>query len=177
MKSLLIGCGAQRDRRILVNGFEEWGELVTLDLNPDHQPDVVHDLEVLPYPFGDNEFDEIHAYEVLEHTGAQGDWRFFFGQFNEFWRILKPGGVLAGSVPHWGTKWAWGDPSHKRVINEGTFVFLDQREYEKQVGQTPMSDFHFVYHGDFEVDDLSIQQSGQDAFIYFVLKARKESSE
>ena len=29
-------------------------------------------------PFGDDAFDEIHAYEVLEHTGRQGDWRFFF---------------------------------------------------------------------------------------------------
>lgn len=175
MRALLIGCGSKRERLVLVDGIEEWDELVTLDLNPDHKPDVVHDLEELPYPFEDNEFDEIHAYEVLEHTGQQGDWRFFFAQFTEFWRILKPGGALVASVPHWAGKWAWGDPSHKRVINEGTLVFLDQEEYEKQVGVTAMSDFRFVYKGNFKIDQASLQQEGKDATIFFVLRARKEN--
>ncbi len=29
--------------------------------------DVVHDLEITPYPFPDNKFDEAHIYHVLEH--------------------------------------------------------------------------------------------------------------
>ena len=54
-------------------GRPGWTDLVTLDVNADHSPDVVHDLESVPLPFADETFDEIHAYEVLEHTGAQGD--------------------------------------------------------------------------------------------------------
>lgn len=173
MRALLIGCGGKRDRRILVDGIEEWDELVTLDRNPAHKPDHVHDLEVLPYPFDDGEFDEIHAYEVLEHTGQQGDAGFFFSQFEEFWRILKPGGALAASVPHWASRWAWGDPSHKRVITEGTLVFLDQEEYEKQVGETPMTDFRDIYKADFKTDMVAVRQVEKDAYFFFVLRARK----
>lgn len=58
---LLIGCGPNRDKRIGIAGELGWKHLVTLDMNPDHGPDFVHDLESLPYPFQENQFDEIHA--------------------------------------------------------------------------------------------------------------------
>ena len=107
MKELLIGCGSNIDKRLALENHFGWGNLVTLDINPDHNPDVVWDLEKLPLPFEDNEFDEIHAYEVLEHTGSQGDYKFFFAQFHEFWRILKKDGVLFVTCPLWNGKWAW----------------------------------------------------------------------
>ena len=116
---LLIGCGNSREKRVYDNIIvkPEWNELVTLDIDPMCNPDVTHDLDVLPYPFEDNTFDEIHAYEVLEHCGHQGDWIFFFQQFTELWRILKPKGVLVGSCPNWDSPWAWGDPGHRRIIS------------------------------------------------------------
>jgi SAM-dependent methyltransferase len=135
-----------------LSGRREWSHLVTLDQNADHAPDIVHDLERLPYDFaGDDTFDEIHAYEVLEHTGRQGDWRFFFAQFSELWRILKPGGLLAATCPSYRSMWAWGDPSHTRVLTSGSLVFLDQDQYRQQVGKTAMSDFRFCYRADFEL--------------------------
>ena len=96
---LLIGAGANHRKRLFTKGKGEWTCLVTLDINQDHHPDVVHDLTKLPLPFDDDSFDEIHAYEVLEHTGQQGDWRFFFDQWSDFWRLLKPGGIFCGTSP------------------------------------------------------------------------------
>lgn len=145
---LLLGCGSNRDKKIDRHGKFEWDGLVTVDIDPAHKPDVIHDLEVLPLPFGDDTADEIHAYEVLEHTGTQGDWRFFFAQFSDFWRVLKPGGILYGSVPRWDQVWAWADPGHKRVIAAESFVFLDQRSYA-DVGATPMTDYRGIYKADF----------------------------
>jgi hypothetical protein len=67
-RELLLGCGTNRDKKVTGSWTEPtWGELVTLDIDPETKPDIVHDLSVLPYPFRDDEFDEIHAYEVLEH--------------------------------------------------------------------------------------------------------------
>src|SRR4030095_16735856 len=94
---LLLGCGSSRERRIIVQGRKDWKRLVTLDYNPDHKPDIVHDLTQFPWPFEDDSFEEIHAYELLEHLGQQGDWRGFFRDFSEVYRILKPGGFLAAT--------------------------------------------------------------------------------
>src|SRR5262245_29516061 len=140
---LLLGCGSDRRRRLVVDGREGWSRLVALDYNRDHRPDVVADLDKTPWPFADEAFDEIHAYEVLEHLGQQGDARSFFAHFGEVYRMLKPGGYLAATCPSWQSSWAWGDPSHRRVITGGSLVFLDQTEYQRQVGKTPMSDFRW----------------------------------
>jgi len=174
---LLLGCGSSRERRIQVAGREGWSKLVTLDFNADHRPDVVHDLEKLPYPFADDTFDEIHAYEVLEHIGQQGDFRAFFAQFSELWRILKPDGVLAATCPSWRSMWAWGDPSHTRVLTSGSLVFLSQKQYLAQVGRTAMSDFRFIYGADFEIlrDERGRPAILEDAETFqFVIRAIKE---
>lgn len=149
---LLIGAGSDFRKKITIPEIpEDWVELVTLDNNPSLDVHVHHDLNSIPYPFDDDMFDEIHAYEVLEHCGTQGDWRFFFNQFSEFWRILKPGGYLIGTCPMWSSPWAWGDPGHRRIISPESFVFLSQKEYEKQVPKNAMTDYREWYEADFEL--------------------------
>lgn len=168
-KQLLIGCGSSREKRMTCDNNYEWGELTTLDYNLDHKPDVVWDLtERVGLPFFENTFDEIHAYEVLEHTGTQGDYKFFFWQFSDFWRILKPGGHLLVSVPTAKSPWAWGDPSHTRIITPEQLIFLRQSSYA-EVGKTSMSDFRSIYKADF---DIAYQAEADDTF-YFILRAIK----
>lgn len=169
MKELLLGCGAKQAKDIVTNGTAEFINPVKLDINPDHKPDVVWDLNIRPLPFQDNEFDEIHAYEVLEHIGKQGDYKGFFAEFEEYHRILKSNGLLVASVPMWNSVWAWGDPSHVRVINSGTIVFLSQKQYQAQIGRTPMTDFRYMYKADFDIEGM---QESDDRF-YFILKAIK----
>jgi SAM-dependent methyltransferase len=147
---LLIGCGTNRDKRMGVAGQGEWSGLVTLDIEPSLNPDVVWDLNDLPLPFEAGAFDEIHAYEVLEHVGRQGDWRFFFAQFDDFHRILKPGGYFFATVPSWRSPWAWGDPGHTRVLMLESLTFLSRESYE-QVGTTCMTDYRPFYKGDFRI--------------------------
>lgn len=166
---LLLGCGSNREKKIGMEGRNQWDNLVTLDHNHDHYPDVVHDLENVPLPFEDNSFNEIHAYDVLEHTGRQGDWRFFFDQWADFWRILKPGGLFMGIVPSPKSVWVWGDPSHTRIIPIESLTFLSQKEYSKQVGLTPMTDFRFYYKADFEI----LQAYSDDVASKFILRAVK----
>lgn len=172
---LLLGAGNSRHKSLKCPGSPELtfdgGDLVTLDVDPATKPDVIHDLDVLPYPFADNEFDEIHAYEVMEHCGRQGDWRFYFAQFEEIWRILKPGGLFCATVPAWDSMWAWGDPGHTRIIAEGSLIFLRQPEYKKQIGRTAMTDYSASYRADFDIPAAGTEQ---DSFA-FVLAAVKPS--
>lgn len=164
---LLIGAGNNRDKKITFKDIpSEWsGELVTLDIDPECNPDIIHDLNDLPLPFDDDMFDEIHAYEVLEHTGRQGDWLFFFNQFSEFWRILKPGGYFIGTCPMWDSPWAWGDPGHTRIISPESLIFLSQEEY-KQIGKTAMTDYRCVYKANF----IPIAKQESDHTFGFVLQ-------
>ena len=155
-RALLLGSGASFQRRLRAPGdpdgasWDHYGELVRLDWNPAHRPDVVHELGKSPWPFEDNFFDRVDAYEILEHLHSQGDFLGFFHDFSEAWRILKPGGIFGATVPSWQSQGAWGDPSHKRVITKMSLLFLDQTEYVRQVGKTTMSDFRFCWNGDFE---------------------------
>jgi SAM-dependent methyltransferase len=170
---LLLGAGSSRDRRIVVNGRKTWTDLRTLDFNGCHKPDVIHDLNVTPWPFEDDTFEEVHAYEVLEHLGQQGDFRAFFATFAEVWRILKPGGYLAATCPSYRGMWAWGDPSHTRVITSGSLVFLDQEQYHLQVGKTAMSDFRFCWRGDFRPVYVNMAGENDGTGFAFILEAIK----
>jgi hypothetical protein len=167
---LLIGCGKNRDKKLRSPGRSEWDGLVTLDHEARHNPDRVWDLVDIPLPFLDDELFEIHAYEVLEHVGRQGDYEFFFRQFSDFWRVLRPNGILFGTVPLPTSVWAWGDPSHTRVIPKESFTFLSQPTYE-QVGRTPMSDFRTIYKADFDL--IHMKENGE--LLEFALRAVKPS--
>jgi SAM-dependent methyltransferase len=167
---LLIGCGNSRKKKLKLHPDDDWTELVTLDHDPHCGADVIHDLETFEeWPFADNTFDECHAYEVWEHIGKQGDYRKFFHDFSEVYRVLKPGGIFVGTCPSYKSQWAWGDPSHTRIICQASLVFLDREEYHKQVGKTAMTDFRWLWKGDFE----PVHLFGDDERFEFGLKAHK----
>jgi len=164
-----MGAGNSRVRKISTGptDFSD-GELVTLDIDDACGADYIWDLNIRPLPFADDTFDEIHAYEVLEHIGVQGDWRTFFKEWQEYWRLLKPGGLFVGTVPSYKSMWALGDPGHTRVLPHGLFVFLDQREYEKQIGKTAMTDYRSVFPAPYSFEAEFVQYDDNNMF--FVLR-------
>ena len=57
MKILDIGCGRHKTPGA-----------IGLDSNPRSDADVIHDLDTIPYPFPDGEFDLIVGNQVIEHV-------------------------------------------------------------------------------------------------------------
>ena len=160
-KELILGVGNRKQKIIYPDNRIEFENPITLDIDPDCNPDVLWDLNVRPLPFEDDTFDEIHAYEVLEHLGKQGDYKGFFEEFGEYWRILKPGGYLIASTPV-AEVHRWGDPGHTRHINDSTITFLSQKAYKAGVGNTAMTDYRAVWKKDFDI--VYIEHIGDSIF-------------
>ena len=154
MKSLLLGCGNNREKRLYYESKPDWaGDLVTIDMNPDCGADVVWNLEQRPLPFGDEEFDELGAFDVLEHIGRQGDWKGFFEEFAEYWRILKPGGLFFIVVPIGPDYHA--DPGHTRFFGPTWFMFLSRDWYRIQLEEKrPVTDYRWFWKRDFKTLSL-----------------------
>jgi SAM-dependent methyltransferase len=85
--------------------------------------DVVHDLNVTPYPFETATADEIHFYHVLEHLDDP------VAKLEEIHRILKPGGVLHMRVPHFSSNGAFTDITHKRPFSYFSFNCFVEGDY------------------------------------------------
>lgn len=145
-RALLLGCGRDHRRKMRPQN-DGPVELIKLDMSPDVGADYVWNLDQHPLPFEDESFDELHAYDVLEHLGTQGDWRGFFDEFAEYWRILKPGGRFYIQVPIGASHFA--DPGHTRFFGANHFRFLSQRVYEQS---ERITDYRWYWKRDFEVE-------------------------
>ncbi|HET6893247.1 MAG TPA: class I SAM-dependent methyltransferase [Pyrinomonadaceae bacterium] len=108
---------SQSGKRILDVGCgqNKYPGAVGIDSNPRTQADVIHDLGVTPYPFAENEFDEIICRHVIEHVPD------VMGFVTELHRITKPGGRIKIVTPHYSNPdWAT-DPTHRNHFNSYSF--------------------------------------------------------
>ena len=97
-----------------------------------HRPeiDVAHDLNVLPWPWPDNSWDQIVARAVFEHLKLN-----LVETFNECWRILRPEGLLVVKVPHWQSDVSYRDPTHYWQFSPyALHVFDPDTEYGRDYG-------------------------------------------
>jgi len=99
---------------ILGQGSDGEENMVTIDIDPEHKPDVVHDLNQTPYPFKDDEFDEVWSHHVMEHLEELPK------VMEELHRITKPGGKIFIEVPHH-SSWMANTPDHKLRFNYFAF--------------------------------------------------------
>lgn len=94
-KKLNLGCGEHKKE-----GY------INLDWSTLNNPDVIHDLNVVPYPFEDNSIDVVEAFHVLEHLDKP------FTIMREMHRILKPNGILHVKVPHFSRGFTHAEHAH-----------------------------------------------------------------
>jgi len=121
LKKLNLGCG-----RNIKKGW------VNLDCANIPGVDVVHDIEKLPLPFNDEEFDKIFCEDILEHIE-------YIPVLKDLYRILKPSGNVKIRVPHFTSRNNYVDPTHRRSFSVDTFDFF----VEEQTRKDYYFDFHF----------------------------------
>lgn len=101
--------------------------------------DIIHDLDVLPWPFEDNSVYEIHCSHFVEHVTD------LIKFMEECHRILVPLGTMTIITPYYTSERAWQDPTHVRAITDVTFNYFD-KEWLKNNGLS-----HYPINTDFEV--------------------------
>ena len=92
------------------------------DLVPLPGVDVVHNLEVFPWPFENSSFNEIRMINVLEHLSNT------INTLEELHRISAPQAQLTIRVPYWNSPDMATDPTHKAFFSEHTFDYFDPDE-------------------------------------------------
>jgi SAM-dependent methyltransferase len=95
-----VGCGAKK-----------WPGAVGLDISPDTDADVVHDLNTFPYPFEDDAFDQVLMQDVLEHVHEP------IRVMDELHRICRPGARIQLRTPHFSSMLAYSDPTHTHYFS------------------------------------------------------------
>jgi hypothetical protein len=134
---LNLGCGSQ-----ILPGY--------CNVDKFGAPDLVWDLERLPWPWDDNSAEEVLLSHVLEHLGQ--DPKDFIAIIKELYRVCRNGALLKIIVPHPRHDTFLIDPTHVRAITMATMEMFSRRlnlEWQKLgAGNTPLALMHGV---DFEM--------------------------
>lgn len=134
-----IGCGPDK----LPNA-------IGMDINPGSAADVIHDLDVHPWPFPDSRFSFIRAENVLEHVSD------FIGAMEEIHRVAKPDARVQIRMPFMSSVNLATDPTHRRAGTARTFEYFDPdrtkvlARYGYSKARFEMLSFHYLrgYVGD-----------------------------
>jgi len=104
----------EKKKLILGSAGKVAKDAITLDIDPNHEPDLVHNLNIFPWPFNNDQFTEIICHHVIEHLNDLSP------VMNELHRICSPEGVIYIEVPHH-TAWCANVPEHKLRFNYFAF--------------------------------------------------------
>ncbi len=115
---LNLGCGSQ--------ALPGW---VNSDMAAIPGVDVVHDLDVIPWPWEDGSATEVRAFDVFEHVNDP------LGFMAEAHRVLGERGVLRIHTSYWRSESSYTDPTHKRFCTERTWDYwIPGTDYHSRYG-------------------------------------------
>lgn len=101
------------------------------------KPDLQFDLEQSPWPIETNSVGWVIANHVLEHLGETTEK--YFTVWKELYRVLKHGGIVSITVPHYLHKNFADDPTHVRRITPKSLILFDQ-EFNKKCAAEGFAD-------------------------------------
>jgi hypothetical protein len=108
---LNLGCG----RKKLDNA-------INVDISPAVGPEIVHNLDIFPWPFLSETFVETLAYDNNEHCAD------IVKTMEEIHRVSRNGAVVKLTVPHFSSVNAFTDPSHRHFFSASSFRYFAETD-------------------------------------------------
>ena len=130
---LNMGCG--------YNKREGW---INVDSVKACAPDVLHDLESLPWPWTNDSADSVRFNHSLEHMGREP--AVFLGMMQELYRVCRNRAEIEIAVPHPRHDNFLGDPTHVRIITPSLLQLFDRRACDefKRLGGSNTPFAHYL---------------------------------
>lgn len=161
---------------------------VGIDINPESDADIIHDLNVVPYPFPENQFDVVLCLDILEHLDN------IVRVMEEVHRISRPGARIEIHVPSLSSAARHVDPTHRHAFTSRSFDYfikenkaaaygyskvhfdLEEAKYTKSENHTSLLDrFLLLFVNKHKVlYESRLAYYYQTDFIHLVLKTVKE---
>ena len=142
---LNLGCGSRK-----LEGF------LNVDNAPHCDPDLLLDLEQLPWPFESGSASEIVLSHVLEHLGQSP--AVYLGIVREIYRVCAPGALVRIAVPHPRHDDFITDPTHVRPITvQGLEMFSKAKNREWQAKGQAATPLALTNDVDFEIVSADAQ--------------------
>jgi SAM-dependent methyltransferase len=94
--------------------------VVTLDRAASTGPDVVHDINVVPWPLETSSFGLIRCYDVIEHLED------LVSVMGEIHRVGAPGARVEITTPHYSSANSWTDPTHRQHLGVRSFDYFTE---------------------------------------------------
>ena len=91
-----IGCGSKKTPGSL-----------GIDIHPYEGVDIVHNLDISPWPIEDNTIDVVMANHIIEHVENISNF------MKEVHRVTKPSGKIIIKTPQFTSLDSWADPTHR----------------------------------------------------------------
>ena len=136
---LNLGCGMRK-----LDGF------VNADRSPLCEPDILVDLEALPWPFETSSAREVVLSHVLEHLGQSP--QLYLAIIQELYRVCAAGALVRITVPHPRHDDYLTDPTHVRPITlQGLEMFSKRKNREWQAAGSAATPLALMLDVDFEV--------------------------
>jgi hypothetical protein len=140
---LNLGCGMNR-----LDGY------LNVDLHG--EPDLRHDLEVVPWPWPDDSASEILLNHVLEHLGHNPT--VYLGIMKEMYRVCQDGATIRVVVPHHRHEYFFNDPTHVRAVTAEGMTLFSQRLNRQWIAQGISNSPLGIYLGiDFELIEVKLK--------------------
>jgi hypothetical protein len=109
-----IGCGKNKPPEL------GW---IGMDIEQSKDVDIIHDVQVTPWPFKDETFTLLSAAGLIDKLNPLDNGLIRF--MDEAWRVLKYDGQFRISCTFAGSLGFWSDPKNINGVTPRTFMYFD----------------------------------------------------